>query len=79
MENQYRRSVVKITSRVFRAADRQGLDLRALSEKSGVAYSTVWKLANGWTKYPLYRTIFKLASVVGLEVKLVVARRTAGV
>jgi transcriptional regulator with XRE-family HTH domain len=55
------------SSRLRDARQRAGLDLAALSQKTGLAFSTLWRIEQGLTT-PLWDTLRRIAAACGCGV-----------
>lgn len=65
---------------IFYEATKQGITDAELAEKSGLAYTTVYDIHEGYTGQPRLSTIWKLAKAIGMTLtlqRLQAVRRTA--
>ena len=65
-KSEYRRKLEEILEDIFTEADRLRMTYRRLAAAAGLAESTVRRISCYATEYPCFRTVFKLASAVGL-------------
>lgn len=73
----YERSINRILDDVYREWTGNGTfsDYQALADRAGLHYSTVYRVMTRETKCPLFRTVWKLARAVGMELQLVSVQR----
>lgn len=56
-----------IGERIARQRGERGLTRKALSELSGVDYSVLWNIENGYTERPWSRTLERIAAAMGTD------------
>lgn len=63
-----------IVDECWACAGDQNLSIPDWADAAGLAYTTIWKLANGDTSFPRFQTIAMMARAVGLDVVVDVQR-----
>lgn len=66
----YYRQLHSIVDDIFQKAHDKGLTWSKLAESAGLTYQTVIRLGERETKYPQFKTIFRLAEAVGWKLSL---------
>jgi hypothetical protein len=68
---QYEEKLQDVLDDIYTKAQQLKMPLRAIAKKSGLCYQTVRRHSRFESRLPQMRTIFNLASAVGLDVRIV--------
>ena len=60
----------ELTIRLRQIRERQGLSLTDVSERSGMTRAAISRLENGWNLNPTLDTLFRYATVLGVQIRL---------
>ena len=74
LDKAYAEELNRVVDSVYDLISELGWSLRKVAAKAGLGHNTVWSLAEGHTKLPQHRTVWRLCLAVGLEL---VARKLA--
>lgn len=77
-ERRYFSTLHKLIDEVFEEASKtHGLTWHQLAIKADLAYLTVWKLGFRETRWPQFKTVYKLAKAVGWELQFIESENKA--